>query len=144
MGKVRLLSIGFALQFIVFSAVTARGQGALGSILGHIQDSSGASVPGAKVTLRNTNTGISQVFTTTTVGDYMFVHLIPGKYVVTVEAKGFKGAVSSELTLQVDLALRQDFTLDVGQITQEVTVTGSTQMLQTASSTVGQVVDNRF
>src|SRR5262245_31053723 len=69
-----LVFLGLSLSLPLF------GQTSRGTILGHIADSSGASVSGAKVTLQNVNTGTATTFTTTSTGDYVFVNLIPGTY----------------------------------------------------------------
>jgi len=137
--------------FLVFSVVLAAGirvkgqsqYGATGTVLGHVQDSSGAAVPGAKVTLRNEQTGITVSFTTTSTGDYLFVNQIPDTYDVSVEKAGFNKAVTAGLVLQVEQTLRQDFTLQVGSTKQQVTVSASAPMLQTDNPTVGGVVNAR-
>ncbi len=133
-------------SIIVAAAGLSMGQsqyGATGTILGHIKDVSGAAVPGAKVTLRNEQTGITRVFTTTSAGDYIFVNQIPDTYEVTVEKTGFKKTRTSGLILQVEQTLRQDFTLQVGSTKQQVTVSASAPMLQTDNTTIGEVVNSR-
>jgi hypothetical protein len=131
---------------VLLASLPARSQsqfGATGTVLGHIQDSSGGAIPGAKVTLRNTQTGISQTFTTGSTGDYVFVNEIPGIYVVTVEKNGFKTATTPGLILQVEQTLRQDFTLEVGAQAQHVTVKASAPLLQTDNATIGAVMSAR-
>lgn len=116
---------------------------ATGTILGHIRDSSGAAIPGAKITLHNEQTGIRSTFTTGTAGDYIFINQIPDTYDVTVEKQGFRTARTVGLILQLDQTLRQDFALEVGSTTQQVTVAATAPMLQTDNATIGQVVDQR-
>jgi len=128
---------------LAFPVTPLRAQNAQGTILGHIQDPSGAAVPNAKVTLLNEATGIKVVFTTGTPGDYVFVKQIPGTYDVSVGAQGFKLATATGLILQVDQTLRQNFTLVVGGVTQEVTVSATSPMLQSDSTTIGSIVDQR-
>ncbi|MGH9470619.1 MAG: TonB-dependent receptor domain-containing protein [Terriglobia bacterium] len=130
---------------ILLSGVLLRAQNenATGTVLGHVKDASGASLPGAKVILRNEQTGIVTSFTTGPTGDYIFVNRIPDIYDVSVEAKGFRTATTTGLVLQVDQTLRQDFTLQVGEETQRVTVSASAPMLQTDNATIGTVVDQR-
>jgi hypothetical protein len=128
---------------MVLTATPLRAQNAQGTILGHIEDPSGGAVPNAKVTLFNEGTGISVVFSTGTVGDYVFVKQIPGTYDVTVEAQGFKVATTTGLILQVDQTLRQDFALEVGALSQQVTVSASAPMLQSDSTTIGGTVNER-
>jgi hypothetical protein len=128
----------FVLAFCCCPGV--RAQNAQGSIVGHVVDPTGAIIPGAKVTVTNTETGISHAFTSTGNGDFVFVNLNPGTYQVTVDAAGFKSAKSSVLTLEVDQTLRQNFTLEIGEATQQVEVNAQAQMLQTDNETTGQVI----
>lgn len=128
-------------------AEPARGQGqygATGTVLGHVQDASGAVIPGAKVTLHNEHTGINSAFFTGSAGDYVFVNQIPGTYDVTVEKTGFKMATTPGLVLQVAQTLRQNFTLQVGATTERVTVSAQAPMLQTDNAAIGEVVNSRM
>lgn len=143
LGKVLFFVAGFVgLMFLASVAVRAQ-MNASGSVQGHLQDSSGAAIPGAKVTLRNEQTGVNQTFVTGNAGDYLFVNQIPDSYDVVVERQGFKTATSAGLILQVDQTLRQDFTLEVGTPTEQVTVSAVASMLQTDNATIGEVVDQR-
>ncbi|MGH9434644.1 MAG: carboxypeptidase-like regulatory domain-containing protein, partial [Terriglobia bacterium] len=143
----RLISrLGTCVCLIFLGAALAAAQsqfGATGTVLGHIQDSSGGAVPGAKVTLHNQQTGINSVFTTGSAGDYVFVNQIPGNYGVTVGKPGFKTAATAGLIVQVDQTLRQNFTLQVGATTEQVTVSAQAPMLQTDNATIGSVVNSR-
>src|SRR6185437_7451491 len=114
-----------------------------GSILGHVEDNSGATIAGAKVTVRNINTGISNTFLTTSTGDYVVVNLIPGTYDVSVEDRGFQTAAAKGLVLQVDQTLRQNFTMQVGTVEQQVEVSANAQMLQSDNATVGGVINEK-
>jgi len=129
---------------VCFAASPVNAQNARGTILGHLQDPSGAAVPGAVVTARNVATGIIAKFKSTTSGDYVFVNMIPGTYDVTCEVSGFKTAVTKGLILQVNQTLRADFRLEVGSVTQQVTVSAATQMVQTDNATIGQVISDHF
>jgi hypothetical protein len=118
-------------------------QNSRGTILGHVKDSTGAAVQNAAVTVRNVSTGVSNHFTSNSAGDFVFVDLIPGTYDLTVDGKGFKIEHASGLILEVDQTLRQDFTLTVGNVHEEVTVSADTQMVQTDNTTTGNVLDQR-
>jgi len=140
-----VLRVGAAIAAVgLLLAVPLRAQNSRGTILGHVQDPSGAAIPGATVTYRNVATGVTGTFNTTSSGDYVFVNLIPGTYETTCEAKGFKRGVSSQLVLQVDHTLRQDFALEVGPVTQEITVSGAAQMVQTDNASLGGVISDRL
>jgi hypothetical protein len=132
-----------AMLFYLFVATCAQGQNSRGTILGHVRDSSGAAVPGVEVNARNINTTVTNRFTTNNAGDYVFVDLVPGTYEVSIEGKGFKKEISKGLILEVDQTLRQDFTLEIGQIKEEVTVTADAQMVQTDNTTTGNVLDQK-
>lgn len=141
--KCILFFFGVCFLLILLMSVTAgpaNAQSSRGTLLGHVQDPSGGPVANAKVTAINTGTGISTIFSTTSTGDFVFVNLIPGTYTLKVEVNGFKGASSPDLILQVDQTLREDFTLQVGELTQHVTVSAASQMVQTDNATIGQVI----
>ena len=137
--------IGLALlcATVVLFVTSLQAQNSQGTILGHVEDSSGAVIPGAKVAATNVNTNVVHHFTTTTVGDYVFVDMAPGPYEVKVDADGFESQVSKGLVLEVDQTLRQNFKLPVGQTKQVVTVTADAQMVQTDNTTTGNVLDQR-
>jgi hypothetical protein len=118
----------------------APAQNAQGTIVGHIVDSSGAAVVGAKVTVHNLDTANDKALVTNASGDYVVPALDPGKYSVTVEAPGFSQEVSGNLVLEVQETLRQDFKLVVGSVSNTVQVTADTQMLHTEDQTIGQVI----
>jgi len=128
---------------LIAMASPAIGQNSRGTILGHISDPSGAAMQGVKVTVRNIYTGVSNTLITNAAGDYVFVNLIPGSYELAVEGAGFKPARSTGLILEVDQALRQDFVLQVGTESQEVTVSADAQMVQTDNTTLGNVLDQK-
>src|SRR5262245_29803288 len=120
------------------------GQNAQGTILGHVTDPRGAVIVGATVTLTNSATSISRTAKTSSVGDYVFVNVIPGEYDVVVESQGFKKAQALRVRLQVEATLRQDFQLQPGGIHEEVVVNADTQMVQTDNVTSGQVISGKL
>jgi len=130
--------------FFLSLSLPLLGQTSRGTVLGHITDSSGAIVSGAKVTLRNVNTGTAATFTTSTTGDYVFVNLIPGIYELDFEAPGFKTVHTSGLNVQVEQTLRQDIRLDPGRVSESVTVAGTAQTLQTENAEIGSVVSHQL
>ena len=136
----RLVGIVAILVLATSSFQQSFGQNAQGSIVGHVTDSTGAILPGAKVTAKNLTTNVARSYTTNATGDYVFVNMNPGTYQIAVGAAGFQSASSSNLVLEVDQTLRQNFSLKVGAATQEVTVTADAQMLQTDNETTGQVI----
>jgi hypothetical protein len=134
--------VQIAALILLIWASAAHAQNSRGTILGHIQDSSGAAIPGVTVTLKNVNTNVSAEFITTGSGDYTFVDLVPGTYALTLSKTGFKSAGSSRLILQVDQTLRQDFTLTVGEVTESVEVSATATMVQTDNTSLGNVISD--
>jgi Carboxypeptidase regulatory-like domain/TonB dependent receptor-like, beta-barrel len=124
-------------------ATAAWAQKDTGSIVGTVKDSTGAVVPDAKVTVTDTEMGINFVTSTNSSGEYVASPLKIGRYKVTVTKEGFKTLVLGPMDLQVQQRLAVDATLQVGQVTQEVQVTGQAALLETQTSELGQVVNNR-
>src|ERR1043165_4695955 len=83
------------------------------SVVGTVKDSSGATVPDAKVTLTNTQTGVSVVRTTQSDGNFEFVNVRPGVYVVTAEKSGFSIALMDDVQVQVAARMRVDMQMAV-------------------------------
>ncbi len=116
-------------------AIAAFAQSDLGSISGFIRDPSGATVPGAKVTVRN-QSGLERQTITNESGYYIITNLPPGMYTVSVEAKGFKKFESSADKLDPSATLSVNAGLAVGSATETVEVVASAETLQTKSATV--------
>jgi len=123
----RLLFI-FAIVTAV-SAMSLFGQ-TFGEITGHISDSSGAAVAGAKVMVTNVATNAVRTALSTESGDYTFPSVPPGVYNIRVEQASFKTAGSAGVHVQVQQTVRQDFTLEVGQITELAAQRGDRQSVR--------------
>jgi hypothetical protein len=119
------------------------GQFTTASLSGNVVDQSGASVPDAKVTIQNIDTGFSQTISTGPAGDYLFPRLPVGTYKLTVEKGGFGTYVQSGIQLSVNQTATQAVTLNVGAVAQQVAVTGDASLVTTESATVSQVVNQR-
>jgi hypothetical protein len=94
-----------------------------GAVLGRVTDPSGAAVAGAKVAAVNEATNTVAAAQTAADGAYLIPFLIPGRYRVEVEASGFQKYAQSGITVSVNSQVRVDVTLQVGAITESVTVT---------------------
>ena len=114
-----------------------------GSISGHVADATGAVIPDANVALTNVGTGAKRSTVTTGSGDYLFPDVPPGVYNIEATHQGFKAAESTGIEVQVQQALRQDFTLAIGQVTQTVTVEATGALLQVENATLGTVIENQ-
>ncbi|MEO8737352.1 MAG: TonB-dependent receptor [Edaphobacter sp.] len=121
----------------------ARAQLTVGHITGTVKDTSGASVSGATVTLTNNGTSIASSTSSTSTGTYTFELVNPGAYTLHVEAPGFSPQITHGVQVHIQQTVTQDYTLSVGDVTQQVTVTSETPMLQAEDAAVGQTVDTK-
>jgi hypothetical protein len=115
-------------------------QASTGTVSGTVRDQSGAVIPSASVTLKNTDTNITSKTTTTAVGFYMFPGVLPGPYRLTVESSGMQ-TFEGTLTVQVQQSAVVDVTLKVGQTAVEVSVTDVTPLLTVDNPTLGHVLE---
>jgi hypothetical protein len=121
-----------ALTLSVFClCLSAFGQAVTGTLLGTVTDSSSAVVANAKVTVTETNTGISRSGTTNNSGNYTFPDLTPGSYTVATELEGFKKELRDNITVDANTTARVDAVLQPGNLTQSVEVTAAPPALQT-------------
>lgn len=137
----RLCCFAFVGVFLLFAAGAAFAQAGRGGISGLVSDPSGAAVPGAKVTLLDSATGVEQSTVTTGAGLYSFVSLAPGSYTVTVVANGFQTAARNNVMVTVDQVSAINVALSVGNVSQTVTVNETTSLVDNENSTVGQLLD---
>src|SRR5215471_1029049 len=131
------------LLLCLLSTDQASAQVAGGTILGTVRDTSGASIPGAKVSIRNTATGITTTLMTNEYGLYRAPNLIPGTYLVTASASGFATVVESNLILEVGAELPVNLQLRAGGVNERVEVTADVPDVATSNSTVSAVVNER-
>jgi len=134
------------IMLVAASAVgsAAYGQGTTGAITGTVTDQSGASVAGAKVTALNPATNFSRETTSAGNGAYRIDALPVGLYTLTTEASGFKKSIINEVTLNVNDVLALDVKLEVGQVSETVTVTEAPSAVQTQTSVMGKVIDSKM
>lgn len=137
---VDVLKVPVLLVFVWVSCAGAFAQAGRGGISGLVTDATGAVVPGASVSARNTATGATLASVSNSGGLYSFVSLSPGSYDVTAIAKGFRTVVRKNVTVSVDQTSAINFTLNVGSVNQVVTVNSSTALVDTSNSTVGQLI----
>lgn len=115
----------------------------LGEITGIVTDSTGAVISGALVSVRNNATAATREAVTNDAGVFSFPALNPGLYEVRASAKGFKTAIRSNVTLEVQQNLRLDFEMAVGDVAESVSVSAGAISLQTENATVGTVIENK-
>jgi hypothetical protein len=128
-------------SFFLFSA-TVRAQDTA-NIVGTVTDTSGAVIPGARIIVSNPDKGFTRNLTSNSSGEYTVARIPIGNYVLTAEAKGFQKLVHSGITLEVGQTLRVDLQLPVGQVTQQVTVSGNVSKVETESAAISDVVTSK-
>ena len=138
-GKV--VSLWLIAFFLMVGA--ARAQLTTGTITGTVSDQSGAAVPGATVAVKNVETGVSRSTTTGPTGRYEVPNLPSGNYEVSITMSGFQTSVRTGIELPVGRNAVVDHTLQVGEVTQAVTVTGEVALVETTTATVSNLVDEK-
>ena len=121
-------------QFVAAQAVT-------GTILGTVTDGTGAFLPGATVTLTHTDTGLVRTVHSNNEGEFTAPSLPTGKYSLVAELQGFKTVTIPDIQLGVDQRLRMQVHLEVGAVSETITVVGSSPLVQTSSSELGTTVE---
>ena len=130
-GQRALVLIQIALLLLLTLPAAAGAQVLYGSLVGNVSDDTGAAVPGATVTIHNKGTGTSRDTTTDATGAYRFDTVQPGMYSVTVQLTGFRTLTRPDIPVTLNTTARADAKLQVGQLTESVTVSGETALLQT-------------
>src|SRR5215469_6473171 len=125
------------LFFTFLSAVRLTAQVASATLLGEIQDESGALAPAVTITARQDSTGFVRTAVTNTEGAYRIDDLIPGKYTIIVRKSGFRTLESKDVSLAVNQKARLDMVLKVGGERDSVTVQARVSLVQGDDATVG-------
>ena len=128
---------------LCFAAVPTFGQEVTAGITGHVTDPSGASVAGAAVTAKDLARGTEWPTKTNNDGVYAFPRIPVGNYELKIEAKGFKTYVNSHILLEVNQRARVDVQMEIGAISENVTVSSEAPLLQTDTTQVGAVISSR-
>jgi len=136
---------GLSLALVVFLAFPAvlRAQGTGGRILGRVSDPTGAVLGGAKVTASNDATGVVQDAVCNESGDYSFPNLPVGTYSLTFDLTGFKKTVRHGIALDVNQVITLNMTMQLGTTQEVVDVTSEAPLVDTSSTQLGAVVNNR-
>src|SRR5580692_3407759 len=128
---------------VLFLARAASAQSTNASLTGRVTDATKAVVPDAKVITINTGTRVHYETVTNEIGSYYITNLPPGTYRIEVEKLGFKVVIKSDLVLHVQDALEINFEMVLGSASESVTVRGGAPLLDTESSSMGTVVEQR-
>jgi hypothetical protein len=130
--------------FLLLTGMMAWGQDPRGFVFGTVSDASGAVVPGASVALTHVRTGVTTRLTTNGEGIYEGNYLAAGEYSLAVEYTGFKSFHRSGIDLRIGDRLRVDAVLQPGSAGERIEVSAESPVLETATATVGQVIDRKI
>jgi Carboxypeptidase regulatory-like domain/TonB dependent receptor len=138
----RRMALGLAVSTLL--PLTMHAQLTVGHITGTVTDTSGAVIVGAQITLTSNGTGLQSRTVSTSTGSYTFEQVDPGAYSLRVEAKGFTTAVTNGVEVHVQETVSQNYKLEVGNVTSQVTVSEATPLLQAEDASVGQEVNEQL
>ncbi len=133
-----------AILFFLFNfTIVGLAQIATGGLTGTAKDPSGAVIPGARITLTNTATGVTTSTVTTSTGAYSLSGIAPGTYFLRAEATNFQTFVDKGLQVHVQQTLTVDVPFTFGNVVQQVSVTSAAPLLQAQDAAVGQTITSR-
>ena len=140
--KRNILALVLACLF-QFTARQAAAQDTRGAILGQVVDSSGGVVAGVTVRATNLASNVSVSAQSNAEGNYELPYLLPGEYAIVSEHAGFKSFRRDRVEVRIGDRISIPIRMEVGQVSEQVTVTAETPLLETASANVGQVIDSK-
>lgn len=140
-ARLREWRCALALLAMLSWAAPAAGQAGTATLVGVVTDAQGAVLPGATITLTNRATAAARTAVTNQEGNYNVGALPPGRYDIRVEMSGFRQAQLLDLELAVDSTARQDFKLEIGAMTETVSVTAESPILNTTNASMGQTMN---
>jgi len=136
------MRLGLLLVWLA-GAGAAWAQGSLGGLTGRVTDASGAPMPDVSIQLRNIENGQETKSATTAEGSYLVTNLAPGRYRVAMSKTGFRSTVRESVLVSTATLSNADFVLELGAVTDSVTVSGSDVQLQTTSAEIGTVMPTK-
>ena len=140
---IAIIPLQTALALLLAVASPGLAQETRGMIFGHVTDASSAAIAGAKVSLKNTETNVVTDLVTNDSGYYEAPLLVPGNYSVAVEASGFGKALREAVGLNAGSHVESDFKLNVGGVSESVTVTADVPLVDSDTLTSGGVVTSK-
>jgi hypothetical protein len=135
-SRTNCLLLAFLGVFLLAVASMSRAQDVNASLSGTVTDASNAAIPGAKLSLTNEATGFQATFVSDAAGEYSFRNLTPGTYDLVVSMTGFKAETQKGIELAVNQTARTDIHLSVGQMSETVTVTAETSLMNYENQTL--------
>jgi hypothetical protein len=134
---------GYLAIVLLLAGSLCVGQDPRGTILGRVQDQTGAVVPDVAIRVTHVDTGVSATASTNASGNFSIPFLTPGIYRVTAEQTGFKRFVREGIEVRVSDAVELEIAMELGAVAETVEVTAETPLLETAHASLGHVVDRR-
>src|SRR6266404_336547 len=128
------------LLFSITAGISLHGQSSAGEVNGTVTDPQKGAVVNAGVTLTNTVTRLESRTTTNDNGYFLFINVSPGTYSLRIESTGFKSANVPAFTVGVNGAATEDVSLQLGQVTVNVTVSAQAELIQRSSAELGTVI----
>ena len=142
-STVRCAARRLVVLFCLLGSTLVLAQSTGGRILGRVSDPTGAVLSGANVTLVNEATGASRAATTNDSGDYSFVEVTPGTYDLQFELQGFKKNLRKGVTIEINQVATLNMTMQLGGTQEVVEVTSEAPLVDTTSTQLGAIVNNR-
>jgi hypothetical protein len=141
--RLRFIAVAVVLLSSLTRPVFTQVSSGEGSIEGVVRDPSGGAVPNARISVKNVGTGISRSTISDHEGRYTVLSLPIGDYEVRVEASGFQAIVRSGVTLTIGRTALIDFSLQVGQVTETLSVNSAPPLIEATNATIGEVIQNQ-
>lgn len=138
--RASFVSLGLLSAIILLSPLAAHAQKALAGLRGLVQDPSSSAIPNATLTLTNTLSGVSQTTVSNNDGFFVFPTVEPGEYVLNITATGFKSQKRSGIVITTGITNELNVQLQVGDVSQSVTVDAGTQTVNTVDATVSGLI----
>jgi hypothetical protein len=135
-ARARVLAVGLVAIAIITAAAPASAQVLYGSVTGSVTDSQGAIIPGVTVTITNKENNLTRETTTNAEGNYNIGNVLPGVYDVKTALQGFREVIRQNVPVSVGQVSRVDVVLEVGALTETVTVESRSELMQTDSADV--------
>jgi hypothetical protein len=137
-------ALPFAVLFFVSLSSSLRAQSPNASLTGHVTDPSKALVAAATVAATDVGTNVRRETTTNGAGEYFLTNLPPAVYRIEIEKSGFRKLIKPDVVVNVQDALKIDFELTIGSVSESVTVAAGTPLLETSNAIVSTLIENRF
>ena len=138
-----LIKLLVVVNFMVLLCISSFAQGT-SSVRGTVTDAQGKTVVGATVTIKSETKSFTRTQTSSDDGQFVFAAIPPDTYTITIEAKGFKKSVVPSYVAAVDSAQNLDVLLEIGQVSETVTITTENEApLNTSNATLGNTINKK-